>query len=86
MADFSQGEPLKRVSYSPDGQIAATLLYPRPNGQWVDWYENGQKISEGYYLDGERHGKWKCWYADGRLCSIKVYNHGKLVKTEYEQF
>lgn len=43
-----------------------------PDGPWVDFYENGKKREEGYYLDGHMVGTWSRWYDNGQFLSKGV--------------
>ncbi|MCC6817837.1 MAG: hypothetical protein IT245_02960 [Bacteroidia bacterium] len=42
-------------------------------GQFTYYFENGEKASEGEYLDGKRDGKWSFWYKDGQLKQEGLY-------------
>ena len=35
------------------------------DGKWINWYENGNKMSEGNYVAGNQDGKWIEWYENG---------------------
>ena len=32
----------------------------------INWHENGQKLKEGTYKDGERDGLYTVWYKNGQ--------------------
>lgn len=51
----------------------------QPEGTWISWYENGNKNSQGTYVDGEWHGVYKVWYPNGRLHYTGQYEHGARV-------
>ena len=40
-------------------------------------YEDGQKKSEGKYLDGKRHGSWTFFDENGRIESMVMYIEGE---------
>jgi len=46
------------------------------DGPSTYWYENGQKIWEGYYKDGMKEGKWTYWYKNGDIKSEESYKSG----------
>ena len=52
----------------------------------TSWYENGQKESERYYVDGERHGLTTFWYESGQKKFEINYVAGQheLVTSWYE--
>jgi len=37
-----------------------------PDGKWIRWHENGQKLSEGSFKDGKGDGKWIGWHNNGQ--------------------
>ena len=37
----------------------------RGNGKSIDWYDNGQKKSEGEFKHNYKDGKWTEWYENG---------------------
>lgn len=52
------------------------------NGDWKEWYENGNLKSMGYYKDNKKHGIWKYYKENGELEKIEEYNNGELIKDE----
>lgn len=46
------------------------------DGPYVEFYENGQKESEGKYAKGSPSGKWSEWYENGQLSSSGYYADG----------
>jgi antitoxin component YwqK of YwqJK toxin-antitoxin module len=79
--EIRNGQVIYRISYARDGRIAAQLRGPNPTGKWIEWYGNGQKHFEGYYLEGKRHGKWTAWYANGTLRHVTWYDQGVYHRT-----
>lgn len=45
------------------------------------YYTNGEKISEGSFVNRLPHGVWKFWYPDGQLCQERHYDYGKSAGT-----
>ena len=37
------------------------------DGNWVFWYQNGFKHSEGKYKLGKLNGEWQSWHANGNI-------------------
>ena len=35
-------------------------------GEWTSWHENGQKKSQGRFVDHEKVGEWVYWHESGR--------------------
>ena len=78
--NFMGGKPKLEGSYK-DGLM---------NGNWVGWYENGQKEWEGKYKNGDgsdlgetrisrngRNGIWTFWYENGQKKREINYKYGK---------
>ncbi len=46
---------VEKIKEIPSGRIQSG----KKDGQWVQWYRNGQKEVEGVYYRGKKHGLWK---------------------------
>ena len=44
----------------------------------VNYWENGQKLSEVQYFNEKRDGSCKYWYKTGQLMSSGLYKNGKM--------
>lgn len=48
----------------------------------IDYYDNGQKSYEEYFLNNERHRKWgpsyQIWYSNGQKYIESYWENGKL--------
>lgn len=44
------------------------------HGKHTEWYENGQKKSERYFIDAIPVGIWKEWDKNGKLIKTKKWN------------
>lgn len=40
------------------------------SGFWIYWYDNGQKMAEGNYIDGMQMGKWILWIEKNKINMI----------------
>jgi len=49
------------------------------DGEYISWYDNGQKESEGNVLNGKKDGKWTEWYENGEVTEYATYKNGKPV-------
>ena len=47
------------------------------HGWYVGWYGNGQKASEGEYVDGKRQGTWIFWHNNGQKRLEAGYRMGE---------
>ena len=50
-------------------------------GDFNEWYENGQKRTEGSFEDGQEEGLWTYWNEDGSIDTVKsgIYKDGEKV-------
>lgn len=47
------------------------------NGMQSTYYDNGQKQSEGFYLNGKLQGSYMTWYENGTISSVIQYVNGR---------
>jgi len=57
-------------------QILTQEIGLLPDGIWTEWYDNGQKKSEGEYLLGMRVGLWTEWHDNGQKATETEYVDG----------
>ena len=60
-----------------DGLYYASDANEPYSGVAVEYYDNGQKMREGSYKDGERDRKWTGWYENGQKRYEETYKDGK---------
>ena len=61
------------------GQSIIIPVFTNVNNQErVNYWENGQKLSEVQYFDEKRDGSCKYWYKTGQLMSSGLYKNGKM--------
>jgi antitoxin component YwqK of YwqJK toxin-antitoxin module len=48
------------------------------NGEYLEWYENGQQLIKCTYTDGKRNGEYLSWYENGQQYKKYTYTDGKL--------
>ena len=44
----------------------------------IEYWENGQVLSQIYYLEGKRDGSCRHWYKNGQLMNEGFYKNGKM--------
>lgn len=50
-----------------------------PDGEWIEFREDGSKLSVGDYDDGKKDGEWTYYHPQGRVVARTVsYKNGKL--------
>ena len=52
---------------------------PPKNGPHIEYYENGQKMSEGHFKNGKKDGLDTFWHENGQKRSEDHYKNGKEV-------
>ena len=61
------------------GQNIVIPVFANGNNQEiVNYWENGQKLSEVQYFNEKRDGSCKYWYKTGQLMSSGLYKNGKM--------
>jgi len=45
----------------------------------LEYYDNGQVLSQIHYLDGKRDGSCRHWYKNGQLMNEGFYKNGKMI-------
>jgi hypothetical protein len=48
-------------------------------GEWTFWYANGQKKSEGRFVDHQKEGLWTYWHENGQKQKERSYKNGQRV-------
>ena len=63
------------------------LMYKtiQKNGEYKEWYENGQLYVECVYKDDKIEGEYKEWYENGQLYAECVYKNG-IFDGEYKEW
>ncbi|WP_299706243.1 energy transducer TonB [uncultured Pontibacter sp.] len=55
--------------------------YGVQHGPSLEWYENGQLVTEANYLNNELSGKYTVWYESGKLQQTRKYRNGMPIDT-----
>ena len=77
--------PWKR--YYKDGKLqmdANVVEGIKYQGQFTTYYPNGNKETDGLYIDGERDSTWYFYNENGSVYTVRYYTNGKVIK-EYPQ-
>lgn len=70
----------KEVTYWPNSEKKIEGTYNKEqnrDGYWVAYHENGNKWSEGSYVDGVDDGRKTVWYENGQIYYQGNYKMGK---------
>jgi antitoxin component YwqK of YwqJK toxin-antitoxin module len=69
----------------PDGKLNREMTFKagKRDGPIVEYREDGSKVLEGVYEDGQLEGTVTIWSADGRK-AVQEYEAGKLVSEKIE--
>jgi antitoxin component YwqK of YwqJK toxin-antitoxin module len=52
----------------------------KKHGLMTEWYENGQKRTEGNTKDGKLHGLWTEWDEEGNVTEQAKFENGEKVE------
>jgi antitoxin component YwqK of YwqJK toxin-antitoxin module len=75
----------REVVQTPDDWWTAKIAtYTRQgkdekHGQWISWYQTGQKQMQGEYQGDLQVGKFQWWYENGQIALQGSYDSGKQV-------
>ena len=58
-------------------KIEGNLKNGLVDGQWTEWYENGQKKGKGGFKDGKKQGPRVGWHENGQMMSEEEYKDGE---------
>lgn len=47
------------------------------DGEYIEYYPDGQKFSQGQYEQGVMVGDWNYWHPNGQLCKTIKFENGK---------
>ena len=50
-------------------------------GEYKEWYINGQLYRHGFYKNGKRERDFQQWYSNGILDFHRFYRRGKTIRT-----
>ena len=57
-----------------------TVTTEGKNGNWIRWWNNGEKKSEGHYLNSVKEGFWTEWTETGDKYSEILYKNGSIIQ------
>ena len=77
--------------YYLNGQLQMTGRFTKRNakikhGHFIYYNENGQKKSEGNFIDDYKMGRWTTWHENGNIDSEGEFENGKRENTWYWYF
>mmetsp|Transcript_29795 Transcript_29795/g.33229 ORF Transcript_29795/g.33229 Transcript_29795/m.33229 type:complete len:123 (-) Transcript_29795:24-392(-) len=67
---------MRLVNYGNSGTTTRTYIDSKQEGEYKQWYENGQLKEYCHYVNGIREGEYKCWYDNGQLETQSNYVNG----------
>lgn len=65
----SEGRLIRSYIFNEGSMVASGIINEKGirQGKFTEFYENGQKKSEGEYLNSRKVGDWRYYYPDGKL-------------------
>lgn len=74
------------VVFNKNGDMSALYFYNKEgkrHGKMQTWFDNGNKNTEGIYLNGKREGVWKVYYYNGTLAGKGILKNDSIIKSTY---
>jgi len=77
----TKGKVIKSQTFNIRGNLVSegvVLKTGKKEGDWIYYYSDHQKQSEGKYLRGNKNGKWIYYYQNGKIQQTGFYANGKF--------
>jgi len=77
---FDCDKPLSAAmvkAFSQAGIDSINARYPKKDGTFLEFYDNGYRKQQGKYRNGAMHGKWSWWRRDGSLMRTGSFREGE---------
>lgn len=80
---FLKKTVVKQEIYFSNGKLdhSGELKHGKEHGEWIYYYENGNKKAHEYWSMGRETGTWKEYNEQGKLVKSIEYKSGKVIKT-----
>ena len=72
---------IRETAYYPNGKLRMDGTYKdnKRDGQWIYWFENGSKWSEGFFTEGKNDSVRLIYYPNGKKRYEFYYKNGLRV-------
>ncbi len=69
-------EQIKDLFENPQQVMQIGLWFSgyKGEGEYKQWYSNGQLCRHGFYKNNRKNGEYKEWYSDGKLWTHYFYD------------
>jgi len=74
------GDTYEYKEYHRNGELSVHGNYDefgRKSGEWLRYYQDGDKLSYSFYSNGQKHGNWFIYDKDGSILSEYEYKNGE---------
>lgn len=74
------------MTYDKHGNTISLMFYNKNgkrHGKMSRWFANGNKDTEGIYLEGKREGVWKLYHLNGKIAFKGIFKAGALLKSSF---
>ncbi len=71
---------------SPENTLSHGLWFSgyEEEGEYREWYKNGQLSEVAFFKNGIAHGECKLWDKDGNLTNHWLFDNGEVVRDYLE--
>lgn len=77
---YDKGRIVGVTCFSKKGEILHKNHFENGTGLWKLYWENGNVLETGKYVNFRKDGVWKRYHEDGSLESTLEYSNGRLLK------
>ncbi len=63
------------------GKERGKISKGKKEGEWLNYYENGQLFIKGNFRDGKLDGEFLMYDEDGKLKRTRIYKDGEIIET-----
>ncbi len=73
-----------RLRFNEKGYLADSTYFLNDSTEvFVNWFDNGNLSSSGYFRRGKYQGPWMFYHSNGRLAASEKYERGKMTDSAY---
>lgn len=77
---YKKGKIVGVICFSKNGEILHQSIFKNGTGIWKLYWENGNLLETGKYVEFKKDGLWKRYHEDGSIESTLEYKNGRLIR------
>ncbi|MDR3259465.1 MAG: toxin-antitoxin system YwqK family antitoxin [Fusobacteriaceae bacterium] len=80
---YKDDKILAMSAFNKNGKSIYQATFTNGTGDWKLFWDNGNPLEEGHYINWKKDGDWKRFQSDGTVDNIKNYKDGKLISESW---